>query len=308
MSRRRAFSFLRTAPVLLAALTGLRGTCVHAAQEPAAAPVPAAAMRWTDPDGKPLPFKTDAELLEFLRTAEVRRQKELSTGITHPLKLLLEKDGVRANAVFRSISEERTKASFARGRSELFFRDSYLFEPAAYELSLLLGLDNVPPAALRTHDHKSGSVQIWVENAMTEVDRLEKKIEPPDDQRWKKQIQTMNVFDAVVYNTDRNLGNVLITPDWKVWMIDHTRAFRRYKKPQSPEALRQCERRLFARLGSLDGALVRERLAPYLQKTEIEAILARSRFIVERLTTLIAERGEAQVLYDLDEPALPPKD
>ncbi|HYN44248.1 MAG TPA: hypothetical protein VE129_20905, partial [Thermoanaerobaculia bacterium] len=178
MSRRRASSFLRAAPALLAALTGLRGAGVHAAQEPAAAlaraagpasaaaPVPAAAMRWTDPDGKPLPFKTDEELLEFLRTAEVKKEKELSTGITHPLKLLLEKDGVRANAVFRSVSEEKRSVAFARGESELFFRDSYLFEPAAYEMSLLLGLDNVPPVTLRKHGGKSGSVQIWVEGAM----------------------------------------------------------------------------------------------------------------------------------------------
>jgi hypothetical protein len=312
MSRRRASSFLRAASALLAALTGLRGAGVHAGQEAgpasAVAPVPAAAMRWSDPDGKLLPFKTDEELLEFLRTAEVRKEKELSTGITRPLKLLLEKDGVRASAVFRSVSEEKKNVSFARAESELFFRDSYLFEPAAYEMSLLLGLDNVPPATLRRHHNKSGSVQIWVEGAMTEADRLQKKIEPPDVQRWDKQILTMKVFDAVVYNTDRNKGNILITPDWKVWMIDHTRAFRLHKRPQSPEGLRQCERHLYARLGSLDEALVMERLRPYLKKIEIDSILARSKIVVERMKTLIAERGEALVLYDLDEPALPPKD
>lgn len=320
MSRRRPSSFLRAAPALLAALTGLRGACVHAAQEPAAelaraagpasaaAPVPAAAMRWTDPDGQPLPFKTDEELLEFLRTAEVKKEKELSTGITRPLKLLLEKDGIRASAAFRSISEEKRNVKFASGKSDMVFRDSYLFEPAAYEMSLLLGLDNVPPVTLRRHHNMTGSVQIWVEGAMTETDRRKNKIEPPDVQRWNKQIQTMNVFDAVVYNTDRNTGNILITPDWKVWMIDHTRAFRVYKRLQSAEGLRQCERHLYARLGSLDEALVMERLTPYLKKMEIEAILARSKAVVERMKKLIAEHGEALVLYDFDEPVLPPKD
>jgi hypothetical protein len=263
-------------------------------------------MRWTDPDGKPLPFKSDKELLEFLRTAEVKKEKELSTGITHPLKLLLEKDGVRASAVFRSVSEEKRSVSLTHGKSELFFRDSYLFEPAAYEMSLLLGLDNVPPVTLRKHCSRSGSVQIWVEGAMTEADRVEKMIEAPDVQRWNKQLQTMNVFDAVIYNTDRNKGNLLITPDWKVWMIDHTRAFRLHKR--LPEALSQCERHLYARLSSLDEALVMERLTPYLKRIEIEALLARSKAVVERMKALIAERGEALVLYDRDEPALPPKD
>ena len=50
----------------------------------------------------------------------------------------------------------------------MYFRDNYIYEPAAYQLSLLLGLDNVPPATLRKIDNKNGSVQIWVENAMTE--------------------------------------------------------------------------------------------------------------------------------------------
>ena len=63
---------------------------------------------------------------------------------------------------------------------------------------------------------------------MTERTRLEEKREPPVEQQWKKQLQMMNVFDALVYNTDRNRGNMLITPDWKLWMIDHTRAFRRH--------------------------------------------------------------------------------
>lgn len=320
MSRGRASSFLRAVPALLAALVGLRGACVHAAQEhaaapapasgpaSAAAPLPAAAMRWTDPDGKPLPFKTDEELLEFLRTARIRGEEELSTGVTRPLKLLLEKDGVRARAVFRSVNEEKKSVSFARGKSELFFRDSYLFEPAAYEMSLLLGLDNVPPVALRKLGHLRGSVQIWVEGAMTEAGRIEKKIEPPDVQRWSGQVQTMNVFDAVVCNTDRHLGNILITPDWKVWMIDHTRAFRLHRKPQPPDGVSRCERNLYARLGSLDEALVTKRLKPYLKALEIEAVLSRSKAVVERLKTLIAERGESSVLYDLDGPALPPQD
>jgi len=36
----------------------------------------------------------------------------------------------------------------------------------------------------------------------------------------------MRVFSQLVYDTDRNLGNVLISEDWHLWMIDFTRAFR----------------------------------------------------------------------------------
>ena len=63
--------------------------------------------------------------------------------------------------------------------------------------------------------------------------KVKDNIQPPNDQQWQKQVQMMNVFDALIYNTDRNRGNILITPDWRLWMIDHTRAFRR-----NPDAAR----------------------------------------------------------------------
>ncbi len=279
-----------------------------AAQQPAVAPAaaaigearagaPAAAMRWTDPDGKLLPFRSEDELLEFLRTADVKSEKHLSTGVNFPTKLLLEKDGIRADAIFRDVNEEKSAPTFGGGRNDLYFRDSYIFEPPAYELSRLLGLDNVPPATLRRLHTQNGSVQMWVENAMTELTRIKDKIKPPDELRWNKQLQVMNVFDALIYNTDRNRGNILITPDWKLWMIDHTRAFRRNPSLQNAAALNQCERGMYQRLKALDEALVRERLKPYLSSFEMDALLTRRKLILERLDTLIAERGEERVLY-----------
>jgi len=278
-----------------------------AAQSPAAAP-PAApagkagteapsAMRWTDPDGKPLPFASDAELLEFLRTANVTSQTHLSGGVTFPRKLVLEKDGVRADAVFRDVNEEKDRPTFGGGKNQLFFRDSFIFEPAAYELSLMLGLDNVPPATLRRLENTKGSVQIFVEHAMTELKQVKENIQPPDDQEWKKQVQMMNVFDALIYNTDRNRGNILITPDWKLWMIDHTRAFRRNPTLPDPDSITQCERHMFAKLKELDEAQVRQRLKEYLTTFELDALFTRRKLLIERLNKVIAERGEEKVLY-----------
>ena len=268
---------------------------------------PAASMRWTDPDGKPLPFASEDELLVFLRTADVKSEKEVSGGITFPTKLLLEKDGVRADAIFRDVNEDKLVATLVRGRSELNFRDSYIFEPAAYELSRLLGLDNVPPATLRKLHNKKGSVQIWVENAMTEMKRFKDNVKAPDETRWNKQLQIINVFDALVYNTDRNRGNILITPDWKLWMIDHTRAFRRIKELQHGEALKQCERGLYEKIKALDEAVARERLKEYLSSYELDALFHRRKLILERLDKLIAEKGEGSVLYTYTEPASEPQ-
>jgi hypothetical protein len=254
-------------------------------------------MRWTDPDGKRLPFQSDDELIEFLKTADVTSEKKLTGGVTFPRKVRLEKDGIRADAIFRDINEQRNQPTFGGGPDELYFRDNYIFEPAAYQLSLLLGLDNVPPATLRTLRGERGSIQIWVPNAMTERTRLDEKREPPVELQWKKQLQMMNVFDALVYNTDRNRGNMLVTPDWKLWLIDHTRAFRRHGNLQRSATFNQCERGMYQKLKEMDEAVVRERLKPYLTSFEIDSLLKRRKLILERLDRLIAETGEAKVLY-----------
>ena len=39
-------------------------------------------------------------------------------------------------------------------------------------------------------------------------------------------MQMLRLFDQLIANIDRNLGNLLIGNDWTIWAIDHTRAFR----------------------------------------------------------------------------------
>ena len=299
----------RPLPVILIAgclalarpLAGQEGAPAAVGEPPSGAA--ASASRWTDADGKPLPFRSDEELLEFLRAAEVKSEERLSSGVTFPTKLLLEKDGVRAHAIFRDVDEERSTPTFGAGRDDLFFRDNYIFEPAAYEMIRLLGRDNVPPATLRKVGNKSGSVQIWVENATSQRSMKKHNATLPEGQQWAKQLQMMNVFDALIYNTDRNSGNLLITQDGKLWMIDHTRAFRRIPSLPKAATINQCERSMYQKLKTLDEAAVRARLAPYLRSYELDALLKRRQLIVERLDNLIAERGEAQVLYTYTEEA-----
>jgi hypothetical protein len=289
----------RIVGIVLGVSMSVAGT-IRAQAPPPPSPVPAPAPAWrtfVDVDGKPLPFATDAELLEFLRTATPTSEKNLSGGINFPLKVVLEKDGVRANAVFRDVNEERDRPTSGGGRNEIGFTDSYIYEPAAYELGLMLGLDNVPPATLRKLHSKSGSIQIFVEHAMTEKKQVDEHIPPPNDQEWKKQIQMMNVFDALIYNTDRNRGNILITPDWRLWMIDHTRAFRKLSTLQDPDSVHQCERGVYQKLKALDEKEVARRMKPYLSSFEIEGLLDRRKKLVARLDKLIAENGEDKVLY-----------
>ena len=271
-------------------------TGTESAQAVAPAPTPHV---WLDPEGKPLPFETDEEVMEFLRTAKVVSMKNVPKGITHPRKVLLEKDGLRMAAIFRDIHEEKDMAQMAGGMREMFFRDDFIFECAAYELGRLLGMENIPPVVTRKIGGESGSLQVWLEGGMTEEIRQKDKIRPPEAIRWNRQVQMMRLFDNLIYNTDRNMGNILIDRDWKIWLIDHTRAFRRHTVLQSPQTIVEVERRLWEKVLALDDATIKGRLKPYLRGYEIDALLRRRQKLIEHVRAEIGKRGEREVLYTL---------
>ncbi len=258
-----------------------------------------AAQVWLGPEGERLPFTSDEEIMEFLRTARVIRFRGIPQGVTHPRKALLEKDGVRMHAIFRDVNQDKRFQKLA-GTFVIDFRDSYIFEPAAYELSRLLGLDNVPPVILRKVRGKSGSLQVWLENAKTEKSRVSDNITPPDKMLLDRQIWNMRVFDNLIYNTDRNQGNILYDGDWRVWLIDHTRAFRLEKELRNPELVVHCDRKLWEKLKSLDEQVVRERLKKFLRSSQIKALLRRRDKLVKHIQKLIEERGENKVLFTLN--------
>ena len=172
---------------------------------------------------------------------------------------------------------------------------------AAYRLDKLLGLGMVPVSVERKVAGDFAAVTWWVDDVlMTGKQRYNEKIPVPHVHRfnWNKQMYCLRVFDQLIYNTDRNLGNVLITKDWKIRMIDHTRAFRNHKTLKTPGDLVKCDRRLLAALRKLNYEMLASELRPYLNKAQIKALLARRDRIVEFFDTGITEKGEQAVLYD----------
>ena len=101
----------------------------------------------------------------------------------------------------------------------------------------------------------------------------------------------------MVYDMDRNQTNMLITEDWKLWMIDFTRAFRPKRKLEEPRRLVMCDRELLERLRQLKEEEVLEATKPYLNKGRVRALLARRDKIVQHFETLITQKGEVFVLY-----------
>jgi hypothetical protein len=255
---------------------------------------------WLDPDGEPLPFNSVQEVLDFLATAKVMGSQTLGTGITLPRKLLLERDGVRAHAIFHTVAIEKRRERLRGGKVVRFFRDHYANNVAAFELSRMLGMSNVPPAVVRKIGRDKGSVQLWIENSKTETERRQEKIVPPGD--WRLTAKDMLVFDNLAHNIDRNQGNILYDADWNLWFIDHTRCFSRIKQLPSPGRVRRCSRRLWQALQDLDEEEVRRRLKPYLGIYEIKGLLARRELLIDLIEERIATTGEGFVIFDYDDP------
>jgi hypothetical protein len=61
---------------------------------------------------------------------------------------------------------------------------------------------------------------------MNDLERRRQHLHAPNVADWNRQMATVKLFDELIANVDRNAGNLVITTDWQIYMIDHTRAFR----------------------------------------------------------------------------------
>jgi hypothetical protein len=138
----------------------------------------------------------------------------------------------------------------------------------------------------------------WLDNIwLTEADRRDKGIKPPASQFWVDSLNIVRVFDQLIYNTDRNQGNLLITPEWNIWMIDHTRAFRTTVALLTKNALPgRIDHKILRGLRELNIARLNQSLSGYLRPEEISAILGRRDLIVKHFDNEIKQKGEDSVL------------
>ena len=245
---------------------------------------------------------TRPQMREFLLTAKVTRSRDIGKGVTSPKRLTLTNGTLTHDAAFQAVDERQTVASLAGGgRSaviEMNFVDSYRYNLAAEAIAGLLDLEYMMPVHVeRRWNGKKGSLSWWVDTMMEEGERLKKKIQPPNATDWNHQMYRMRVFAALTRDTDRNVGNVLITHDWKVIMIDFTRAFRLQTELLYGKDLAQIDRALLPRLEALTRDGVKQAVDDQLTALEIDALMKRRDVIVAHFKKLIADLGEKAVLY-----------
>ena len=245
---------------------------------------------------------SDAEAEKFLLEAKIIRSRGVSTGTTGTRRATLSDGRLTHDASIQTVDIRKISFQTARG-TELNFRDSYRYNIAAYRLDRMLNLGMIPVSVERKVAGQTAAVTWWVDDVlMMERQRFQKKIEPPDRAAWNDQIHQARIFNELVYNTDANLGNLLITKDWELAMIDFSRAFRTRKNLRAPEniASTRIDRRFYDGLRQLSEETLTSKLGDVLGKSEIQGLLARRDRIVGHFEQEIAKKGEAAVICSMD--------
>lgn len=236
---------------------------------------------------------TDAQIEQFLQNGRVVRSRGAGKGVTGSIRATLTDGTLTHDAQIQTIDE--FKQEFKGGQKhELNFRDRWQFNVAAYKIDRLLELGLAPVSVDRTWRSEGAAFTWWIDDVMMdEGERLEKKLAPPDVVCWSEQLWALRVFDQLIDNVDRNLGNTIISNSWRLWAIDHTRAFRYSREPRNPAVLLRIDRALLQRLKALDFPTLKREVGKYLDDSDIRALLSRRDGIVARFEKL----GDAS-LYD----------
>jgi hypothetical protein len=215
----------------------------------------------------------------FLKTAGVKGRESGPGGRT---------DSWRITAIFKYIDRRRPD----------MLADSYEYELAAYALAKGLGLGLVPPVVEREIEAARGSLQVFVENTVSESERKERKLKPKNPAAFEKAMADLMVFENLTYDDCQNEKDTLVgLDDSSVSRVDFSEAFAP-KKGLLPRCdIQKCSRQLYKNLLAWKDDAVADLMRPYLNEEEISALNSRRELIVRLIQRLIQTRGEQNVLY-----------
>ena len=234
-----------------------------------------------------------AEAMEaFLLDADLSSFRNVNIGVTGSQRATASDGDLTHDVHIQNVDQRRRVAA-----GEINFRDFYLYNVAAYRVAALLGLDNVPMSVRRNVRGMPSAVTWWVDDvAMDEGERIAQGTFGPNPAATSQQVYTMYVFDELIKNRDRNQGNALWTSDWKMWLIDHTRAFRLDVDLSRPELMNRVPPDLLERLRNLTPDALEDAVGDSLSGAERGSLMRRRDLLVEHFDELIDQRGEGAVL------------
>jgi hypothetical protein len=220
-----------------------------------------AAASSQDHPGRTASLKTwigeEAEIETYMRNAEIVRIESVPIGVSRPMRAYFPAGGRVESASFKALPPAVHQGHW----------DSYKAEIAAYELDKLLSLRMVPPSVERRVDGKLGALILWLSPTRMWKD-VDKTLQPTD-REWRDQVNRMRMFDNLICNRDRNLGNLLIDASWNLYLIDHSRAF--ITSNDLPARMSRICRDLWSRMAALDEPTLTRALGQWLTGRESTA-------------------------------------
>ena len=240
-----------------------------------------------------------AEMEKFLLDGRIIKKKESSKGVTSAYRVTLSDGVVTHDAQVQNVDIAKPYFDVGPKKSEVNFKDSYRYNVAAYRLAVALGLDNVPMSVERIVDGKPAAMTWWLDGVTDDGDRRKAKEHNANPLRAADYYSVMFVFDELIQNRDRNQGNILWSSDSKMWLIDHTRAFRLGRDLQTPGNLTRIDRSMFEKMRGLDKQAFTDSIGKTLSKDEIEALFIRRDKLVQLFDQKISVLGEDKVLYTI---------
>jgi len=227
---------------------------------------------------------TDDQIEDILANGEIVDIQDVGQGVTKPQKVTFRHGDIEIAGLFKTESTS-IEASRSSQRNKLInLSDRWQYEVAAYRLDRLLGLELVPVTVEREIGGVSGSLQFWIDGLVSELDREQKKLSASGWCPLSEQWPLMFVFDALIYNEDRTKQNMTYGgDDWMMYLIDASRAFRTNRG--RPADIRKVQLKLSPlladRLAALDGEALNLKMGGLLERSQIQALLARRDEILE---------------------------
>jgi hypothetical protein len=225
---------------------------------------------------------------KFLAEAAVLKGSQplpKSLAVSRPFRLRLGKDGLERWAWWKNVT----------GRPE-GYSDEWRREIAAYELDKLLGLNMLAPYVEKRFRGDRGAISLEMEGTLyrdLKAQEISLPSNPGQRDSFYKALFLRRTWENLLHNKDRNEGDMIVTDDWRMILIDHSRAFssskdlyHKPKKGSGREPIRCLPTGFVESLADLDYDSIKNVVGDYLTKKEIERLLVRRDKILEEVERL----------------------
>ncbi len=216
-----------------------------------------------------------AQLLTILSQGEIAVEGRLVDASNATLFVEISDANEKVKAIYKPVSGERPLWDFESGNLASRERAAYLISEAA-------GFHCVPITILRDGPFGFGMVQEWIE--------IDEEIDLASYFREDRaELRALALFDAIINNTDRKIGHLLVRPGGELKVCDHGVTFHHEDKLRTvlwqwaDSPLDDREMGLLRALKERLRTHSIEEIPQLINKEEYDALLSRvNRLLVEK--------------------------